>query len=492
MSSLEEIRRQRLNKLKRLEAASMEPYPVHTGRQLSNAEVVDKFSGISGKKMLILAGRVMALRVQGAIAFFNFNDGTGLFQGLLRRGELPDDQFSLFLETVDIGDHLEVGGQLFLTKRGEKTILVKKWKMLSKSLRPLPEKWHGLSDIEERFRRRYLDLLSSQEVRNRFLLRSKIVSELRRIFDRAGFIEVETSILQPLAGGASAEPFKTHHNALGVDLYLRIAPELDLKKLLVGGFPKVYEIGRSFRNEGIDATHNPEFTTVEWYEAWSDAFKTRNFVEKIYKTLVKKTVGSSVISFGGQEIDFSKKFSIVTFYDLLSRHALISNPEKATRDEIALTAGRLGVVVKKEDSREKIMDDIFKRACRPKLVQPTFIVDYPADALPLAKRRPGASDLVDAFQLVIGGMEVVKAFSELNDPVDQFERFARQDENKAKGDREAQTTDRDFLEALEYGMPPAGGAGLSIDRTAMLLGNVKNIREVIFFPTLKPRGKDGI
>jgi lysyl-tRNA synthetase class 2 len=294
-------------------------------------------------------------------------------------------------------------------------------------------------------------------------------------------------MLQPIAGGTNAEPFKTHHNALQADLYLRIAKELDLKKVLVGGIPKVYEIGRDFRNEGIDVTHNPEFTMVEWYEAYSDASKQRAFIEKLFRFLVKSIHGKTSFLNNGTEIETKKSFNVISYYDLLRRFAMIEDPEKSTRENLGLSATRLGIKVEPEDGREKILDLIYKKTCRPKLIQPTFIIDYPANMFPLAKRNEKNKEIIDAFQLVIGGMEIVKAFSELNDPEDQAERFIEQERQRASGDREAQQTDKSFLEALEHGMPPAGGVGIGIDRLVMLLTDTRNIREAILFPTLRPK-----
>ncbi|HEY9584147.1 MAG TPA: lysine--tRNA ligase [Candidatus Paceibacterota bacterium] len=487
MASLEELKENRLQKISKLREKGINPYPIKSNRDFELSEVIKKFTALEKKKSITIAGRIMAIRVQGGLAFCDLNDGTGVFQGLVKKDETGDEIFDLFTETVDIGDFVELTGSLFVSKRGEKTLLAKKWTMLSKSLLPLPEKWHGLSDVEERFRKRYLDLIASPEVKSRFILRSTIVRELRKLFDKEGFIEVETSILQSIAGGANAMPFKTRHNALDIDMYLRIAQEIDLKKLLVGGLPKIYELGRNFRNEGIDATHNPEFTTIEWYEAYSDAEKQRDFVEKIFRTIVKKVSGKTEFDFDGNIIDVKKKFSVVTYFDLLRRFALLNSPDKASREELSLAASRLGVKVENGDSREKILDSIYKKTCRPKIIQPTFIVDYPSNMLPLAKKKTETGDIVDAFQLVVGGMELVKAFSELNDPIDQRNRFAQQEKDREAGDKEAQATDQTFLDALEHGMPPSGGVGLSIDRTTMLLGNVKNIREVILFPTLRPK-----
>lgn len=488
MASLEEIREERLKKLSALKEAGIDAYPIAGTRSISIKETAEEFKGLVKKnKALTLAGRIRAIRGQGAIIFFDLDDGAGSFQCLIKKGDIDEKLHKLFGETVDIGDFVEVKGKLFLTKRKEKTLLASQWNMLAKSLRPLPDKWHGLQDIEERFRRRYLDTLMSAEVKDRFVTRSKIITEARKILNENEYLEVETPILQPHAGGASAEPFKTRHNALETDLYLRIAPELYLKKLLVGGFPKVYEIGRNFRNEGIDVTHNPEFTMLEFYESFTDATNQRTFVEKFIKSIVKNVTKKTSIHFSESTIDFSKKFTVVSYRDLIRRYALILEPENATREELRIKATQFGIKVEDADSAEKILDNIYKKLCRPKLIQPTFIINYPLNTLPLAKKLDAKLPIVDAFQLIVGGLELVKGFSELNDPVDQRERFRKQEENRKAGDKEAQTTDEEYLEAMEYGMPPSGGVGIGIDRLAMLLTDSKNIREVILFPTLRPK-----
>ncbi len=487
MASLEETRAERIKKLNILKESGINPYPTESRFDTSVRGAIAEFSKLSKKKTISLVGRVMAIRSQGSVLFFNFTDGTGIIQGMLKKGDTEDEVMRLFNDTVDIGDFVEVKGKLFFTKRKEKTILVSEWKMLAKSLRPLPDKWHGLQDTEERFRRRYLDTLMSPEVKDRFVKRSQIITEFRAVLDGAGYLEVETPMLQPLAGGATAEPFSTRHNALDIDLNLRIAPELYLKELLVGGFPKVYEMGRNFRNEGIDVTHNPEFTMLEFYEAYSDAGKQMFFVEKLIKGVVKKITKKNEITYDEQKIDFSKKFAVINYFDLLKRYALISHPETTTREEFVLVAQRLAVPVADKEAPEKIMDNIYKKVCRPKLVQPTFIVDYPAASSPFAKRSEKNPALIDRFQLVIGGLEVVNAFSELNDPLDQRERYLEQDKKRKGGEAEVSPSDETYLEAMEYGMPPAGGVGVGIDRLVMILTGQKNIREVILFPTLRPK-----
>ncbi len=488
MASIEEIRATRLEKLQKLKEKGINPYPISTNQEYSNATIIERFDELAAqKKVVTVVGRVMSLRPHGGLIFVTFDDGTAPFQALLKKDEMEATDFDLFSETVDGADFVELTGELFVTKRNEKTVAVKKWRMLSKALRQLPEKWHGLQDVEERFRHRYLDTVMSPEVKARFVMRSKIVSAIRRVFDSAGYIEVETPMLQPIAGGATAKPFVTHHNALDVDLYLRIAPELYLKELLVGGFPKVYEIGRLFRNEGIDVTHNPEFTTIEYYEAFTDATRYMAFTERVVQLVVKEVTGKTSFEFDGNMIETEKEFVRIPFLDLFKKYAHIKEPEKLDRAGIAREAERLGVTVDKGDTAAKIFDAIYKKHCRSHLVQPTFLTDYPVEFSPLAKRREENPALIDRFQLVIGGLELVNAFSELNDPEDQRARFTEQEKNRQAGDEEATPKDEEYLEAMEHGMPPAAGAAISIDRITMLLSNQKNIREVILFPTLRPR-----
>ncbi|MBU6390555.1 lysine--tRNA ligase, partial [Patescibacteria group bacterium] len=334
---------------------------------------------------------------------------------------------------------------------------------------------------------RYLDTLMSPEVKERFIMRSKIISAIRAFYDKAGYVEVETPRLQTLAGGATAEPFITHHNALDIDFHLTIAQELYLKELLIGGFTKVYEIGRKFRNEGIDATHNPEFTMLESQEAYADAAGQRVFTENLFRSLPKILFKKDSIAYQGDIIDFTPPFAAVTFYDLLKRYAGIANPETVGRQELEHKAKEFGAEIHPSDSPDKLMDTVYKKSCRPKLIQPTFIIDYPVGFNPFAKRKEDNPSLIDRFQLVAGGLELVNAFSELNNPLDQKERYLEQEKKKAKGEKEISPSDSAYLEAMEYGMPPNGGIGIGIDRVAMLFTDVKNIKEVILFPTLRPK-----
>ena len=490
MSSLEEIRTARLEKLKLLEEKGVDPFPVESRQDVTISEAKESFDQLSSsEKTSFMVGRILAIREQGKIIFLTFSDGTGNFQALLKSGDpLPEEDFELFRKAFDIGDFLELKGTFFLTQKGEKTILVESLRMLAKSLRPLPEKWHGLQDVEERFRKRYLDLISNPEVKERFIIRSKALALIREFYSKAGYVEVDLPNLQPLAGGATAAPFKTHHNALDMDFFLPVAQELYLKELLVGGMNKVFEIGKRFRNEGIDTMHNPEFTMLESNEAYADAKSQREFIEKLFKFVVKGVFGKYEVECNGEIIDFGLDFEIVTFYELLRRYADIENPEKLDREEAARVAEKLGVDVAPEDVLEKILDNIYKKTARPKLIQPTFIIDYPVAFNPFAKRKPENPKLIDRFQLLVAGMELVNAFSELNNPLDQKARYLEQDEKGSRGEKEISPSDLEYLEAMEHGMPPNGGIGIGIDRLVMLLTNVDNIKEVILFPTLRPRG----
>ena len=513
MTPGEEIRLHRIQKTETLKKSGVDPYPEKISFPVASiADIRKKFKTYArAKKTVGIAGRIMAKREHGGSIFLDIFDGstmltingstsfdkaqdktlttsgsTDVFQVFIGKDKIGENSFSLFVDTADVGDFVAISGKLFVTKRGEETLEATKWEMLTKTLRPLPEKWHGLSDTEERFRKRYLDLVMNPEVRARFVARSAIVHEIRNFFDTEKFMEVETPMLHPIAGGALARPFRTHHNALDIDLYLRIAPELYLKKLLVGGFRKVYEIGKSFRNEGIDPRHNPEFTTIEWYAAYWDEEDMMDFTEKCFKYLVKKITGGAEFAYQEQKISCAGAFQRLPFKEVLKRHAQILDYDKESRESLVLKARQFGIEPEAHESKGKIADEIYKKVCRPKMIQPTFLTNHPLDISPLAKKH-AKPDEVRRFQLIIGGLELVNAFSELNDPIDQLERFTEQDSMKKAGEMESHPVDEDFVEALEYGMPPAAGAAIGIDRLVMLLTDTESIKEVILFPTMRPK-----
>lgn len=486
--ALEDIREERIKKAEVLRERGVDPYPADTGVVLATAEVKKKFAALAkSKKEISVAGRVMARREHGGSTFFDIAGASGALQAYAKEDVLGKEQYQLFSDTVDIGDFLRVSGALFTTKKEEKTIEVRSWAMLAKSLRPLPEKWHGLQDTNERFRRRYLDLLMNEGVRERFATRSAIIKTIRDFHEDRGFIEVETPLLHPIPGGTLAKPFVTHHNALDTDLYLRIAPELYLKRLLVGGFDRVFEIGRCFRNEGIDATHNPEFTMLECYAAYWNEQDMMAFVEDLFIALAKQFGDKGEIVAEGKKITFRKPFARIAFKDLLGRYALITEYDRETRESLAMHARRFGIEASPHDSKAKIADEIYKKICRPHLVQPTFITNHPLEISPLAKKRAENPDEVRRLQLVAGGWELTNGWAELNDPIDQRERFEAQERERAAGEEEAMRMDTDYVEAMEYGMPPAAGLGIGIDRVVMLFTGVKNIREVVLFPTMRPK-----
>lgn len=486
--ALEDIRNERVRKRATFLEHGINPYPAEARHAHAIVELLKKFSTLaaSGKKVAA-AGRIMAKREHGGAAFLDVQDQTGKIQMLAKRDTLGDQSYDLLMETVDIGDFLSLEGTLFETKRGEKTLEASAWRMLAKSLLPLPEKWHGLQDVEERFRKRYLDLIMNDEVRKRFVMRSAIISFIRKFHEKEGFLEVETPIFHPIPGGTLAKPFVTHQNALDIDLYLRIAPELYLKRLLVGGFERIYEIGKSFRNEGIDATHNPEFTMLECYAAYWDEEDMMTFVENLFCGLVKEFFRGSKMEQDGKEITFKKPFARIAFKDLLARYALITDYEAETRDSLAQRGRQLGIETAAHESKGKIADEIYKKICRPYLVQPTFITHHPLDISPLAKKWETKPHEVRRLQLVAGGLELCNGWAELNDPIDQRERFEEQEQSREGGEEEAMRLDEEFLEAMEHGMPPAAGLGIGIDRLVMFLTGQKNIREVVLFPTMRPK-----
>ena len=472
---IDNILKNRLKKLEAIKKAGINPYPTKSFKTHEVQGVLTDFAKLAGAKTkVVLCGRLRSIREHGGLTFFNFEDETGAIQALLNREKIGQKQYQFFADIFDIGDFIEVSGVLFATKRGEKTVEVVDFRILAKSLLPLPEKWHGLQDVEERFRKRYLDLIMNPEVKTKFRMRSKILEYLRKILWANDFLEVETPILQPIPGGALARPFKTHLNALKLDLYLRVAPELYLKRLLVGGFEKIYEIGRCFRNEGMDAYHNPDFTILELYWAYQNRDGLMEFVEKMMTDLVQRIKGGTEFDYQGNKIDFKIPWARISFRDLILKYAGI-DIEKAS-DAVL----RKKIKAEKGADRCKLLDELYKEICRPKLIQPTFLVDHPVGMAVLAKAKEQEPKYADRFQLIVGGIEMINGFSELNDPREQRKRFEGQ---KIATERK----DKDFLEALEYGMPPAAGIGIGIDRLIILLTDCHSLREAILFPTMRPR-----
>jgi lysyl-tRNA synthetase class 2 len=425
----------------------------------------------------------MSLREHGGLVFCHIRDGSAQIQVLFKKDRLGEKSYKFFLDNFDIGDFIEVRGILFETKKGEKTLETADYKILSKSLLPLPEKWHGLKDVEERYRKRYLDLILNPEVKKKFELRSKIIKEIRDFLEKEGFLGVETPILQPIYGGAKAKPFKTHLNALDIDLYLRISPELYLKRLLVGGFEKVYEIGKCFRNEGTDRAHNPDFTMLEFYWAYANYKDLMKLTEKMFSVLLKKIFGKMEIEYEGSKINFKPPWPRIEFNQLFKKYTKI-DLEEIHIEALKKEAKKMGI--KPEGSKSDIADEIYKKYCRPKIIQPIFIIHWPAEAFPLAKPLDKDPAKSASFQLVAVGMELVKAYSEQNNPIEQKRKFKEEEKTFKQGFEEAQRMDKDFVRALEHGMPPAAGFGLGLDRLTMLLTGSHSLREVILFPTMRP------
>ncbi|MCX6760641.1 MAG: lysine--tRNA ligase [Candidatus Nealsonbacteria bacterium] len=487
MATIDELKKIRLQKLEAIKKLRINPYPEKTKRTHRIGEALCDFESLAkAEREVILAGRIKSLRQHGGSTFFDIDDGSEKIQVFLRKDRVGEKQYAFFGESFDIGDFIEVRGILFNTQKGQKTIEAADFKILAKSLLPLPEKWHGLTDTEERFRKRYLDLIFNPEVRKKFEIRSKIIKGIREFLDKEGFFEVETPVLQPIYGGARALPFKTHLNALDMDLYLRIAPELYLKRLLIGGFEKVYEIGRVFRNEGMDRSHNPDYTHFEFYWAYADYKDLMKLTEKMFEHIIKSVFGSLKLEYEGKSIDFKAPWPRIEFSQLIKKETKI-NLEEINLESLKKEAKNLGVEVKKGAGKVEIADEIYKKYCRPKIWQPTFIIHYPAGFQPLAKALEDDPKKLANFQLVVAGWELTNAFSELNDPLEQKERFKEQEKFFKQGLEEAQRLDEDFIEALEYGMPPAAGCGMGIDRLTALLTDSHSLREVILFPLMRKK-----
>jgi lysyl-tRNA synthetase class 2 len=487
MATIDELKKARLEKLAEIKKSLLNPYPEKTKRTHQISEAIETFDElVKSEKEVVLAGRIRSQRGHGGSIFLDIEDGTGKMQAFLRKDRLGEKEYEFFLRVFDIGDFVELKGILFATKQGEKTIEVASFKMLAKSLLPLPEKWHGLKDAEERFRKRYLDLIFNKEIKDKFVLRSKIIRELRTFMEKEGFLEVETPILQPIYGGTEAKPFKTHLNSMDMDLYLRIAPELYLKRLIVGGFEKIFEIGKCFRNEGMDRSHNPDFTEMEFYWAYADYKEMMKLIERMMATIVKNLFGTTKIEYEDKGVDFKAPWERIEYTALIRKFAKVDIDEM-NREALFAEAKKLGIAVDNNMTKFQLADVIYKKTCLPNLWQPTFIIHHPEGSIPLAKQTEDNPEKLGTIQVVVAGLEIIKAYSELNDPLKQYENFKKQEKLFVEGVEEAQRMDHDYIEALEYGMPPTAGFGMGIDRLVTLLTNSHSLREVILFPTMRAK-----
>ncbi|NMP38315.1 MAG: lysine--tRNA ligase [Clostridiales bacterium] len=483
-----ELRRIRLEKLQALQAAGKDPFEITLADQeITAAQITERFDELEGKDVSF-CGRIKTWRDMGKANFIDIYDRSGRMQVYVRLDDVGEEAYAEF-KKWDIGDIVEIKGFVFRTRRGEISVHAKQLRLLSKSLLPLPEKYHGLKDTDTRYRQRYLDLIMTPEVKDTFFKRSQIIREIRNYLDSLDFVEVETPILVQNAGGAAARPFRTHHNTLDEDLNLRISLELYLKRLIVGGMERVYEIGRVFRNEGIDVRHNPEFTLMELYQAYTDYHGMMDLVENLIRTVAQKVLGTTQIVYGDVEIDLSKPFERLSMLDAVKKYAGVDF-EELTFEQAKALAKERGIEVEQRHKKGDILNLFFEEYVEEHLDQPTFIIDHPVEISPLTKRKPGNPDYTERFELYITNREMANAYSELNDPIDQRGRFEAQEALLAAGDEEANHTDEDFLTALEYGMPPTGGIGVGIDRLVMLLTNSQSIRDVLLFPTMKSLPND--
>lgn len=482
---------QRYEKAEALEKQGVKLYPNTFKKEIDIKEIKDKYGELANEELenidqiFVVAGRIMAVRSFGKATFAHIQDQSEKIQIFLQQKDLGNEKYKFF-KKLDIGDIIGVKGRPFKTKTGELTIHVLDFELVTKSLRPLPEKFHGLKDVEARYRQRYVDLIVNPSTREIFRTRTKILKLIRKFLDDRGFMEVETPMMQVIPGGATARPFETYHNALGMKLYLRIAPELYLKRLLVGGFERVYEINRNFRNEGISTQHNPEFTMLEFYMAYADYNDLFKITEEMFSSLAMEILGTQKITYQGHEIDLTPPWNKLSFYESLEKIGGLSKEDYMDYNRAKQLVNQLGENVKHYETLGKIQTKLFDLLVEPKLIQPHFIYHYPTEVSPLSRRNEQDPSITDRFELFIAGREMANAFSELNDPRDQRERFEEQVKEKAQGEEEAHFMDEDYIRALEYGMPPAAGEGIGIDRLVMLLTDSPSIREVILFPLLKP------
>ena len=490
-SRSDDIAQQRQQKLDRIRALGINPYPhryhrSHTIEQATNL-LKQNEEGLTGEKEVTVAGRIMAIRRMGKSSFFDIRDGSAKIQLLFRSTNQLDEKNLKLFKDLDIGDIIGVKGTLLRTKTDEPTVGVADFTLLAKSLQPLPEKWHGLSDIDKRYRQRYLDLIANSEAKRTFQVRSQVISAIRQFLDQRGFMEVETPVLQPSAGGALARPFTTHHQALDQEFYLRIATELHLKRLIIGGFDKVYELGRIFRNEGIDTKHNPEFTLLESYEAYADYNDVMKMVEEMVSEIAQQVLGTDKIEFGDNTLDLKPSWQRIGLREAIQEYSGIDFVQYPDVILLGTKMKEIGIEVDPKKNWAKLVDELLSTFVEPKLLQPTFLLDYPVSMSPLAKTKPGQERVVERFEAFAGGMEIANAFTELNDPLEQRERFLQQQQERQPQGEVVETVDEDFLLAMEYGMPPTGGLGVGIDRLVMLLTNQQSIREVILFPQLRDK-----
>ena len=483
MNQLMKVRREKLEKLKQ---EGKNPFEITKfNRTHTSKQIIDNYDELEGKDVTI-AGRLMAKRIMGKASFCHIQDSEGRIQSYVSINELGEESYKQFKED-DIGDIIGITGFVFKTRTGEVSIHAKEVTLLTKSLKPLPEKYHGLKDTDLRYRQRYVDLIVNPEVKTTFLTRIKILKEIKNVLNQKGYLEVETPILNTIAGGASARPFITHHNSLDIDMYLRIANELYLKRLIVGGFDKVYEMGRMFRNEGMDYKHNPEFTNIELYSAFEDYNDMMDIAEEIFSKVAQNVLGTTKITYQGQEIDLTPNWKRITMIDAIKEVTGVDFNTIENDADAMEVAKKIEVEIDPiKTTRGDIINQVFEAKVEETLIQPTFICDYPVEVSPLTKRKPSDPRLTERFELFIGGREYANAYSELNDPIDQYERFLAQVKQREAGDDEANMMDEDFVNALEIGMPPTGGMGIGIDRMVMLLTDQASIRDVLLFPTMKP------
>ncbi len=483
----------RIKKAERLKQMGINLYPTGFKPDLPIAEIRKRYEEKDEKELekeeayYSICGRIMAIRSFGKATFIDIKDGSGKIQGYIRKDIVGDEKYSLF-KLIDIGDIIGVKGKIFKTKTGELTVMIEDYKLLCKSIRPLPEKWHGLTDIETRYRQRYLDLIVNDHVKEVFILRSKIIQTIREFLTERGFLEVETPMMQPIPGGAAARPFKTYHNALDMELYLRIAPELYLKRLVIGGMEKVFELNRNFRNEGVSSQHNPEFTMLEFYMAYATYEDLMELTEELFEHILNKLFdGRKKLEYQGKKINFERPWKRIDFFEILKEIAGVSEAVLKDREKAEEFAKAHKINILERDTHGKILTKIFDHFVEPNLTDPTFVTGYPIDVSPLSRRSDSDPNIAERFELFIGGIEIANGFNELNDPFDQRKRFEEQARMRAQGDEEAQFMDEDYIVALEYGLPPTAGEGIGIDRLVMILTDSPSIRDVILFPHMRKR-----